>query len=455
MVESVHAPPPAPSSPPVGAGSTGPEGAAVGGRRRRTRTRRHTRRGQTAVVAVLAVAAAVVAAGLGVWGFDTIADSRVGREVAAGGGRPVAVLPSTPVALLAQAGSSGGLVAVTLLALAPSGAGGFVILVPPGTLAEVPGLGQATLAQAWGTGGATGLTAAVEALFQVHVERSEVMDERRWRELTEPLAPFDVDFGAPVRVPGPDGQVTTLVPAGGAPVQADDVARILEARAPSESELARLVRHEELWRALLAQAAAAGAEPLPVATTAPPGRVGGGAEPAGEVEPPPLAAVLGGLAAGQVQVRTIETTRQTVGAAAETYEADVDALRLLAAQAMPGAVSPSGDGWRVRLVNSTGDVGALQDAARRLLHAGFVLVIASDSLDGAPERTQVRFDERQGRQAGDDLVSVLGRGEVDVADERIEGVDVTVILGRDYQPASDAGTGETGESNEANEEASG
>ena len=368
-------------------------------RNRRARVRRRTHRAQTAMVALVAVVVAASAAGLAWWGVDTIADSRGGTALDTSDRRPITVLPATPVVMLAQPAASGGLVAVTLLALAPGGSGGFVILVPPGTLADVPGLGRATLAEAWGSGGLARLGSAVESLFQISLPRSELADEAGWEALTKDVSPFEVTFANGVRVAGPNGVLETIVPAGGAPVEAGDVARILEARTPSESELARLVRHEEFWRSLLSDMGEAGADPVVVPTTAErrPG------DPVAPTVALSAAEVLEGVSSGPAQVVTISTSRSGGAADGERYEADVTEVRLLAARAMPGVVSPAGEGWRVRVVNPTGDIGVLEAAASALLASGANLVIASDSRDraaGADGRPLRQPQTPRGRPVG-------------------------------------------------------
>ena len=66
----------------------------------------------------------------------------------------------------------------------------------------------------------------MESLFQISLPRSELADEAGWETLTKDVSPFEVAFANGVRVAGPNGVLETIVPAGGAPVEAGDVARI-------------------------------------------------------------------------------------------------------------------------------------------------------------------------------------------------------------------------------------
>jgi hypothetical protein len=276
------------------------------------------------------------------------------------------------------------------------------------------------------------LRTAVESLFQISVPSAELVDADGWQSLTQAISPFEVDFANGVRVAGPNGVLQTIVQAGGAEIDASDVAGILEARTPSESELARLVRHEEFWRSLLADEHDHGARPATIPTTA----VAQPGHPAGQPDFLGAAEIIPGLASGSVQVSTITTVRSGGDAEGERYEADPDELRVLAARAMPGVVSPAGDGWRVRIVNPTGDPDVLTTAAHDLLAAGASLVIASDSTRDAPAQTQVQYDRAKGPDAGNAIAGALGLGVVSATDDRIEGVDVTVTLGEDLAAAA-------------------
>lgn len=383
-----------------------------------------TRRAAWALAAV-EVGLVVAVAVLGWAGFRVVLDTTAGQAVDPEldphePGYEAFVEP-TPVALVIGLDDAGGLSWSTVLAL--SGAderGGAVLFVPPATLAPVApvaGSGPVALADVWVAGGQAALAEAVGDVLSAGLSEVVVVDPRRVADLVAPAGPLAVTLGE--RVPPFEAGEVSLT--GG------DVAALLGARANGESDLARMDRHELVWRAWL-------------------GAVGASADP--DVVPGERASGLGryvrGLAAGPTTFDVIPVTAaEAEPDGADVFEPDADAAAELVAERVPFPVGVRpGSRPRVRVLDAVGVDGLAVGVARDAVRAGAqIVVVGNGDRFGAGTSRVVYFDPPL-RPAAEELASSLGILEV----QRLDGpnpndvVDLTIVVGEDLAGAY-GGTG--------------
>ena len=156
----------------------------------------------------------------------------------------LALLP-LPRAALGQDGRS--------LSLAPdSGSDGHLILVPPGTMTELPAYGLDAVGRSFQLGGAPLLRAALENLLGVNLEHIDLIDDASLTALVAPAGALSVRVSSQVEQVEPSGRVTVLWPVGETQLAPADVPRFLAERG-QQNDLARLVRHQAFWSAWLAR----------------------------------------------------------------------------------------------------------------------------------------------------------------------------------------------------------
>lgn len=361
------------------------------------------RRGTIAFVAaeVLLLAAIPV---LGWLGFRTVLDTTAGQAVdpELDPSEPgyEAFLEPTPVALVLAVDDAGALSWATVLALGGSGErGGSVLFVPIATAAAAGGPTVADVFAAEGQGAAA---VAVGELLDAGFAEVVLLEPPRLAELLAPVTPLAVRLADDVE--GFDAGDVALGPG--------EVVALLAARDDSESDLARLARHEEVWRSWLS-AVAASPDPDVV-----PGEAASG-----------IGRYVRGLAAGEV--RYDATPVDEVG---DGFVADLDALRALVNERVPFpvAVAPGGRP-RVRILDGVGVEGLALRAARDAVRAGAqVTVVGNADRFGAATSRVVFFDARVAGWAAD-VAAALGIDDV----QQLDGpnpndlVDVTVVVGSD------------------------
>jgi len=385
--------------------------AGAGGPHRRGRLarRRSTR------VAVLAFVAALLAVGL-VWlGVHTIANSKEGR-ITERPRTPLRRLPPTPAALLIGTDRDGQAVSLTVFGLSPGGHGGHVIVLPAGAAVDiVEGEGAPVrLGSGYASGGADGQQVLVESFLGASMSASVAADESQLAQILAPVTPVTVQLDEPVFDTDASGQPVELFPAGTVQLDAAAAARFLLARQTDRSEVDRLDRIRRFWTAAFAASTDG-------AASAAPADVGG---------------FIADLRAGPVQVESLPVTAVLDPTRnpdhADLLDVDPTIVRLLMARILPGAVSPSDTGLRVWVINPTGDPNVSYQAVAALVYVHVNVMLVTESSSVVPERTLLAYGTPLGQRAVF-LTGIFGRGELVPTDEPVDGIDVTITVGRDFQ----------------------
>jgi hypothetical protein len=375
---------------------------------RRRRTRLDTRPGRTALVAVLSVAV-VGAVPVLVWkGARTIVDSNEGSTVTVRAA-PAAQIPPTPVAMLVIVGGDGRASSFVLVSQLPNSEGGFVIQVAADTRADIPGIGDERMATAYDTGGLDLAQQTVQAALEITIDVAAEANAQQLSDLLAPYQPFAMHLDQPVLVSTSDGRTDTVFPAGDASLQASDVPKLLLARLSDAVEIDGLARQEDLWRAVIA------------AVKAKPGTAGS----------TDIAGFIGGLGQGTYLATTLALDIARSGDGLPGIPPDLIRMRLLVAQAMPGAVSTSSSSARYQIVNTTGDPLLALDVVGRLTYFGANIIAAGDTTENV-SKTKIEYVDDSNKTLATSLTHILETGEAVKTTNRIEGIDITITIGTDY-----------------------
>jgi len=375
-----------------------------------TRTRRirlDTKRRVTGAVFALALVVAVLIP-FAVWrGARAIIKSNEGQTVTSTD-QPTAEIPATPVGLIIRTGPDGHARGMVLISALPNKVGGYVIQVPLDTRVDIVDHGADRLAIAFDLGGAALAKQTLEAFLQVAIESVVVLDPSALITALQPYQPFRFTLSEPILNHRADGRTDTVLPVGDVVLDALDVPRVLDARLDRQTELDVLPRQEILWRAI----ASAVKSKTPVAGS-----------------PDTAAAWIATLGNGDHEVSTLALDNTPDGQPG--VKADIARARLLAAQAMPGAVSPLTDGKRYRIINTTTDPLVALAAVRRVLASGGSVIAEGDASPIAATTVFEYADDSQAQFAAD-LVKSYTVGTTRRAAQKIEGIDVTMTLGKDF-----------------------
>ena len=376
-----------------------------GGRAQQRRHRRRRRRIRYLEIAAAVLVAAVVATVIvRSGGGDGDGDPGTAAR------DPAAAALAPPVLLVQQDGSGR---AATLIVFIPgAGGGGNLLLIPPGTMTEVVSLGLEPVSRSLELGGPARLHATVENLLGASIAEVAIVDDATLAALLEPVGPLTVQVPARVEQVDQSGRVQVLYEAGPVTVAPADAGTFLAARGRG-SDLARLLRHQAFLNSWLEAV-----------------RERQGAAP---TRPPALARAFDALIGGSVRTRLLPVEAfGTAAAEGELYRVRTDEVSRLVADTFPGA-SRSGAAARprVQILNGTGAVG-LAEAVRNKLGAGFDVRLTGNAASFDKAKTEVVFYNRDKRAAAERVRTALGVGELVFSRNPLDVVDVTIIVGKDF-----------------------
>ncbi|MBV8159867.1 MAG: LCP family protein [Acidimicrobiia bacterium] len=315
-------------------------------------------------------------------------------------------LPSS--AVLVQQGPQGA-ASITLLVAGTGSAGGHIVLVPPATMTEVPSFGLDGVGSALSEGGPGLLQVTLENLLGVPLPTAVVVNDAQLTAFVRTAGPLDVDVPNRVEQTDASGNVNLLWDQGPATLAPPDVPRFLSVRG-SGNDLARLARQQTFWTAWLAKVAQ---DPT-----------------VADDLPPDLARVVRQLAGETVNYQTLPVAAVDAGSGGdEVYQVRQADLDQLMGQLLPGVPAAR---IRVQILNGTGAIGTSPRVAKRVIPAGGRVVLSGNADSFAYAQTQIVFYDRSQQQAADRIRQALGTGRLVFSRQPLDVVDVTIIIGRDF-----------------------
>ena len=381
-------------------------GSGSGRRATRRERRRRAERKRRILIVVPAVAVAVIAVfliGQSIRGSDN--ESGASPAGTVGAGR----VASGPDTLLLEHRAPDGRANLLVVVGPGSSSGSSVLLIPAGTLSDVPSLGIQALADVPTLGEPGLLNTTVENLLGVDIASTATVDDAALVAALQPAAPIPVDLRHEVQITTPGHEA--IIPAGRQSLSAEDAARVLTAR-ESGGEIEHLVTVQavlEGWMTRLRDDAVA------TATLA--------------VRPDLTALVHAANKPVRVGSLPVDSLATPTG---EQFEVRTDALNRYIRSAFPNALlGIAGKRPRVEILNGTGAVGVTQGAARRVVPAGGRVALTGNVPGFGVAATQVVYYRDADKPAAQKLLSALGCGSLRKAKRPINVVDVTVIVGAD------------------------
>ena len=376
-----------------------------------------------------------VSAWLAVGGLDVLRDllptdgPEPPSEVAEGevGGRSLALVT------VEDAGA--GATATRLIVLAEDHGTGSAtaLLVPTGIMADIPGHGTFTLAEAHGLGGGDLTRLSLGNLLGIRLDGVAAIDPAGWAQVLGEVGPVEVSTSRTLL----DGDGEVVAEAGTSLLQGAALARFLTARPPGEGEVEALPRVQQVLSGLL-DAVAADPDLVDrlLALEAPDGT------PTIATEDPQLfAELLTGLAEARIQERLTTLTLPVVplGSGAEGgYRVDTARAEAVVAERLAGSL-PRGEmvgGRDVQILNGNGVPRIGLEVAERLADGGYRIVLTGNADRFTYPTTRIVLHDGSAEQleVGRDVQQRLGVGELELAATPGSVVDVTIVVGADFPP---------------------
>jgi polyisoprenyl-teichoic acid--peptidoglycan teichoic acid transferase len=407
------------------------------------------------VLLLLVVAAvAIVIASLG---FDRARELVVPAEDAAAppvdapGGRQPAL------AIVTEAVEAGGQPTVAVLAYDREDDQGTILLVPAGTVADVPGHGSFTVGDAYTFGEGPLVAVTLDNLLDVRLDGVATLDADGWAELVDEVGPIEVEVRSRLVAPTAGGGGEVRFEPGRQQLEGDRVAEYLTFRAEGETELEALLRVQQVLLGLLgrvgedpARLRAALALDGPDADPDDDGSEGEEGAEGDEVVVGPIrtadrelaAALLTELADARARERvtTLTLPVSPLGTGRDDlYRVDAARASQLIDERLAASrpTETAGAGRSLQVLNGNGIPGIGQQVAERLQPGGYRILLTgnADRFTHEVTRIVVYDDSAEQLAVARDIQERLGVGEIERSGTPQSVVDVTIVVGRDFPPA--------------------
>lgn len=342
-------------------------------------------------------------------------------------------VPDTPTHLVGIVGTNNELASLVVIAMSPQGRGGTVVSVPVGAMADVAeGEPQRRIADSFVTGGVDGLRVDVENALNIAVDSASVHTASEISAAFAMVGELSVTMPQALVDTGVDGEEVIIAEEGVVTMSIDRAAAGLAAIRVGFDELTRLEPVKALWEAIADAAVVTSPdEGNPEATTT--------SSIAPEVEfgePITLATIAERLLAGRVDVwqfvaqRVTDPQRNPEGM--DMYALDDSEILMVMASVAPSALRVFSSNLAVMVDVPFNDSRSTQEAVTRLAYAGANVVLIRHVADEASDRTVAYVNDSIARTEVETYSDLIGPLEVVETIERIDGVNVRLVLGGDF-----------------------
>ncbi|MEY4164168.1 MAG: hypothetical protein RL419_10 [Actinomycetota bacterium] len=387
---------------------------------------RRRRRMMTAValgvIALLALPAGLVVSAA------TLLNSTDGRNVTADS---TIKIPSTPVALLAGVDSRDEIAMIAVLALSPTGRGGTIVSVPVGSNARIGRTGTIhRVADTYRESGFDAFVIDVEGLLNVSFAASMRVDANELTALLEPVGDRTVVVDADVYDTGLDGSVRQIAVAGEQVMAPAQMAAALLASQRGAPESQRLARMKSLWTAIAGTSLTSPATSVPTTDVT-------DTSTSSTIAPTEVPEFFSALRAGPIQMWQFAATAVPVGernpTSLDLYDLDRAEVVMVMASVAPSSVSVSSTNVSFMVDSPFADASIIKKAVERLILLKVNVLVIRQTGQPAGANTELLYRDVEVRDAVENYDLYFGPVVLRQPEERVEGIDVRLVLGEDFR----------------------
>ncbi len=349
-------------------------------------------------------------------GISAVLDSTGGKDALADN-LPERTFPNTPTALYLTVDDAGVLASATVFVLAQTGVGGSIVSVPVNADVGFSADARQSLQQVYADGGVEATTFAVESLLLLTVNATDVADIDEVAAFLQPFEPFTVSLVSDVVTETDQGDDPDVLRAGTVVIDAANAAKVLISGAGVGNETSRKGNHEALWAGFAAA-------------------VGGGRATALAVDVPPASfdEFTARLQAAPVASRGLSITPLTDKenpSGFDVVQLDQSEAVFVFASIAPGSMSGPKLGPNFRVEAPPGYDLQVKLTIDKILFIG-ANVLSVDTSAAPRAGTVFLVPNEADRIRAQVADEIFGTIVFEDPVERIDSIDVTLVLGTDY-----------------------
>ena len=359
----------------------------------------------------------------GVIAWRAIRDSNAAQGVIS---LPSRAVPLTPTAIFAVTDEENFLTSLTVMALTPQGAGGTAMIIPVGALVGGRPVGKPRrLADVYGSDGVEALKNAVEAMTNSQIDQITVNGVDGTAELLARVGTVNATFSTDVT--DTESKISDVIAKkGSVDLTPMEMSAVLAARDISIDEAGRYPSIKATWEGISAAVGSGrpGAVPAVVIPDV------------GAQSPADMPAFMSALFAGPINIWQIDTERIID---AERNPKDLDVYRynagevvMVMASVAPSAMVAVLPTLTVQVDSPFDDSAVTQDSVFRILYMGTNVVLVRVVASVPPPVTIIKYSDEMDRAIAEPLTTMLGDVVFEKATERVDGVDIQIVLGDSF-----------------------
>lgn len=320
---------------------------------------------------------------------------------------------------------------LTLMAVDRAGRKPLTLFVPTNALTEIPGFGFDALGKAFALGRARLQAVTVANVLGVRIDHTLVVGDSVMSALIDGAGGIEVTVAQRLLAPeGPDRLVPKFE-AGRQRLNGAQAVEYLAYRGPSEDELARFVRAQQVWEALYTRFSAERSTELARIVS------GSGTGLVTDAPPADVGAFLAAFAAAGRDARAYRTLPvEAVGSAGpeDAYRIQTDQVQELVGRFLAPSKPPAGTGVgaSVQVLNGNGAPEIGLGVAEVLVPAGFRIVDTGNASSFDFKQTRIIVYREADLPLAERVRELLGLGTVEIGLTAQTIVDVTVVVGDDF-----------------------
>jgi hypothetical protein len=340
-------------------------------------------------------------------------------------------IPATPVHLVALTNARSEVSTLALFALAPNAQGGTIISLPVGSAADVgPDVTPRRLGDAFVTGGIDALRTDVQDLLNITVDSASVHNASEFAVVLQEVGTQSITLAQPVIDVDVTGTEAVVLESGPTTVTPDKIAAGLVASQVGLDEFTRFAAVKSLWTAVSRAGAVVEQTDSSVVPTT---------EVEGDPSTEPLTTVeeyVAAMLTGRIDVWQFNATRITDAQrnpnAVDLYSLDGGEVLMVMASVAPSAMRLVSNNLTVMVDVPFNSSTYAQEVVTRLAYAGANVALVRQISESPAEKTIAYVNDSIARAEVETYVGLIGSIEIVETLERIEGVNVRIVLGNEF-----------------------
>lgn len=406
------------------------DGFEPGGRTRRGRRRRRRSR---AVALLMAIVLAVGAA----WAITTWLDGR-GRSgvgaIAGDGDAQTAILFMVRQADDPTRRSD----MLVVFALDANGQNPVTLFVPSNALTEVPGHGLDLAGRGYSFGEMRLQSLVVDNVLGIALDRDAAMTDAVLGRIVDETGGIDITVEDTLLADDGTGANAVLFSPGLQKMDGEAVRRYLRYQGPDETELSRIARAQHVWESLIVAWGRLGVGALAEKFRTIGREWNEGIETG--LTPLEIAEFFSAFAAGAPEDRvytTLPVEPVSAGGTEQALRIDEEQVANLVRQYFAASIPANPYlGTRIEVLNGNGIPQIGEEVALKLIPKGYRIALNKNARSFDYETTKIVVYSRDSRMLGAarKIQELLGVGEIEIGTRAQTVVDVTIVVGHDFQP---------------------